>query len=74
MPFPKTFAELKSSGYRFDNHARCKGCDEEIEWWITPKERKMPFNLMPNADSPAVTHFTTCAKAGDFRHPKVVKA
>ena len=67
MPFPATFAALKAAGYRFDNHARCKGCGEEIEWWITPKEKKMPFNLMPADDSPAVTHFTTCPDAEEFR-------
>jgi hypothetical protein len=73
MPFPKTFAELKAAGYRFDNHAACRGCKVQIEWWFTPKGGKMPFDLMPNDDSPAITHFSTCPHAEDFRRAKVVR-
>ncbi|MDE2102773.1 MAG: hypothetical protein KGL39_36350 [Patescibacteria group bacterium] len=67
MPFPATFSALKAAGYRFDNHARCKGCGQEIEWWFTPKGRKLPFDLMPNDDSPAVAHFATCPDVDQFR-------
>ena len=47
MPFPQTFKELRDAGYRFDEHGTCRGedCGAEIEWWITPKGKKMPFNL-----------------------------
>jgi len=67
MAFPPTREALKTAGYRFDNHASCRGCHEEIEWWFTPKGGKMPFNLMPTGDSPAVTHFSTCPNAEEFR-------
>lgn len=67
MPFPKTFEEMKKQGYRFDNHARCKGCQEEIEWWISPRGKKIPMNLMPNATSEAKAHWATCTEADLFR-------
>lgn len=67
MPFPQTRDALMSAGYRFDNHSVCKGCRAEIEWWFTPKGGKMPFDLMQESTSPAVTHFSTCPNAEDFR-------
>jgi hypothetical protein len=67
MAFPKTFAELKAAGYRFDNHAHCRGCKEPIEWWLTPNGKKLPFQLMANDDSPAVPHWAYCPNAEDFR-------
>lgn len=67
MPFPKTRDELVGGGYKFSNHARCKGCQEEVEWWTTPRDKKMPFNLMQEGTSPAVTHFSTCPEVDLFR-------
>lgn len=69
MGFPATRDQLKESGYKFDNHAKCRGedCGVEIEWWITPKGRKMSFDLMLNGDSPAVAHITTCPNRDDFK-------
>jgi hypothetical protein len=67
MPFPATREALKSAGYRFDNHARCRGCHAEIEWWFTPKGGKMPFDLMQEDSSAATSHFATCPDAEEFR-------
>lgn len=67
MPFPATFDAMKAAGYRFDNHARCKGCGEDIEWWITPRGKSLPMNLMPHPDSPAISHWSTCEEAPLFR-------
>ena len=73
MPFPKTRDEMVAAGYKFYNHARCNGrdgvpgCGAEIEWWETPRGKKMPFDLMPEGISPAVTHFTTCEQADLLR-------
>jgi hypothetical protein len=67
MAFPATRAALKASGYRFENHSICRGCKEPIEWWTSPKGRKMPFQLMAVDDSPALAHFVYCPNAEDFR-------
>lgn len=72
MPFPKTRDELIEGGYRFDNHSHCTGatCKAEIEWWISPNQKKMPFDLMPESSSPAVPHWGTCPDRDDFKRKK----
>lgn len=67
MAFPKDRDELIKAGYVFSNFARCKVCQEEIEWYTTPRGKNMPFDLMPEGNSLAVTHFTTCEEADLFR-------
>lgn len=69
MPFPQTFSALMQAGYRFSNHAKCRGCHADIEWWTTPNDRKMPFDPMDetNEAAPAVSHHATCPNAEDFR-------
>lgn len=64
---PKTQRELKAAGYRFTGSGTCDGCKQHIEWWQTPSDRRAPYNTMATEDSPAVSHFATCAKARDFR-------
>lgn len=67
MPFPKNRDEMVAGGYVFSNHGVCKGCQTEIEWWTTPRGKKMPFNLMQTATSPAVSHHSTCPEVDMFR-------
>lgn len=62
MAFPRTFGEMKERGYRFEDHARCRSCGQEIEWWTTPNGKRVPMNLMePKSSSPAVGHQSTCS-------------
>jgi hypothetical protein len=70
MPFPTTRDAMVAGGYKFSNHARCRSCQEEVEWYETPRGKKMPFNLMPDGNSAAITHFTTCPEADLFRKPR----
>lgn len=73
MAFPRTRDELIAAGYNFEDHARCKGvnCRQEIEYWTTKNGKRMPFDLMPQGDSKAITHFTTCPDAEEFRSRRV---
>ncbi len=66
MPFPQTFDGMKAASYIFDAHARCRGCGQETEFWITPHGKKIAMDLMPNADSPAVSDLGTCPDAPLF--------
>jgi hypothetical protein len=68
MNLPKTRDALIAAGYKFSNHAICRGpnCKAEIEWFETPRGKKMPFDLMPNGDSPAKPHWGTCPDRKDF--------
>lgn len=67
MAFPKTMDEMNAAGYKFDNHATCRGCGDDIEWWLSPKGSKVPMNPMDKGTSPAVSHFATCPNSSDFR-------
>jgi hypothetical protein len=72
MPFPPTRDELIAAGYRFSEHARCRGedCQREIEWWKTKDGKAMPIDLMLDGTSKPVPHWTTCPNANDFRRNK----
>jgi len=65
MAFPKTEAEFIAQGYEFSNSSTCNGCGADIEWWITPKGKKMPID--PGSME---SHWGTCPKAQDFRKKK----
>jgi hypothetical protein len=70
MPFPKTLDEMKAAGYKFDNYATCRGCGDDLEWWITPTGKKIPMNPMDRGLSDAVAHWSTCSEADSFRKEK----
>jgi hypothetical protein len=46
MPLPTKKEDLEEIGYVFDNEARCRFCDEPIEWWITSNGKKMPMTVV----------------------------
>ena len=56
--------ELEAAGYHFLNTSRCAGkdCGAEIDWWETPKGKKMPLD--PDTLEP---HWGTCVNAKEFR-------
>jgi hypothetical protein len=65
MPFPQTTQELLAAGYKFDNDANCRGCGASIEWWITPKHKRMPMDV--HADDTVEPHWSTCPEAKEFK-------
>jgi hypothetical protein len=65
MRFPETITELAAAGYRFDKDGHCRGCRKAVEWWITPRGKRMPMDV--HADGSCESHFATCPKAQDFR-------
>jgi hypothetical protein len=67
MPFPKTLDELRAANYIFDNYGECRGCGEDIDWYLTPRGKKLPFNHMDKGTDPAIAHFSTCPEADSFR-------
>jgi hypothetical protein len=54
VAIPTNREDLVSMGYVFDNEAFCRGCGAAIEWWITPKGKKMPMSVkeVRERDSP----------------------
>jgi hypothetical protein len=58
----ETFDTLRSAGWRFDNHANCNRCGEQIEWWKDPNKKWVPFNLMQRGSQLAIRHWLSCGK------------
>ncbi len=56
--------ELEAAGYRFLNTSRCAGkdCRAEIDWYETPKGKKMPLD--PDT---LETHWASCKNREMFR-------
>lgn len=70
MAFPKTRAEMEQYGYVRSAYTRCNGCNAPMEFWRTPAGKNMPMDVMPDPETPAVSHFSTCPKAKEFRKGK----
>lgn len=64
MSFPKTDSELVKAGYTYESKSRCIGpdCNDEIEWWRTPKGKRIPLD-----SGTLESHWSTCPNAEDFR-------
>jgi hypothetical protein len=78
MALPEKREDLIALGYVFDNESHCRGCGAEIEWWITPKGKKMPMSVKEVKDEEKgffapvekvvrIPHWTDCPNAADFR-------
>jgi hypothetical protein len=66
---PRTRAELERAGYKLDNISPCRGrtCSDRVQWVITPAGKKAPYDLMPEPESLAISHFATCPDQARFR-------
>ena len=62
MPFPQTFDDLRNQGYKFEGEGMCRGCGADIEWWVTPKNKKMPMDF-----GTATPHWSTCPNRDDLK-------
>jgi len=68
MPIPNRRDDLTSFGYSFLNLSHCSGCNAPIEWWNTPKGKKMPFDVRTTAGVEALEpHWGNCRVADRFR-------
>lgn len=73
MKWPAASHQLRAEGYEFDNESTCRGCQAPIEWWITPKGKKMPLSRVKIGDQlkrnveALQPHWADCANAEDFR-------
>ena len=69
MPFPKDKGGMIAAGYKYQANKTCP-CGASMELWLTPNNATMPMNPMSANEDPAVSHFTDCPKAAQFRRPK----
>jgi hypothetical protein len=81
MALPEKREDLIALGYVFDNDAKCRGCGAAIEWWVTPKGKKMPMSVKEKKDETKgffapveefirIPHWTDCPNADEFRGRK----
>lgn len=74
--YPQTRAELINRGYvpsdgrNGSNLGTCRTCQAQMEWWVTPKGKNIPMDVMQYDDSPAVAHWQTCPSASQHRAPQ----
>jgi hypothetical protein len=70
-----TQEKLRDAGYSFEEAGTCAdpNCKSTVYWFITPKQKWMPFELIAPADPLAGTaemryqpHFATCPGARKF--------
>lgn len=55
-------------GYKFEGHGRCSSCNAEIEWWLTPRAKKLPLNLMQKESDVVKPHWAaSCEQSSLFR-------
>jgi len=74
---PQNREELVAMGYVFDNDACCRGCGAPIEWWVTPRGKKMPMSVQEVKEGEGffakvtgfirVPHWSDCPEASAFR-------
>ncbi len=62
MSFPSTIQEMKGAGYRYSGEGECRSCGADIEWWETPRGKKVPTD-----HGTATPHWSTCPSAGEHR-------
>jgi len=62
MPFPTTPEGLIAAGYKKMNTSHCQSCNAEMQWYETPRGKKIPMNA-----GTAIAHFSTCPNAKEFR-------
>jgi hypothetical protein len=76
MNFPATSAALQAAGWEYTNDGVCRGCQAKIEWWISPRGKKMPMSVISTATIQHATgdvrqpHFADCPEADQFRKKK----
>jgi hypothetical protein len=67
VAFPKNTDELREQGYLPDGISTCS-CGAKMHWYRTPKGKRMPMTV--HEDGSAVSHFSDCPKASNFRKAK----
>lgn len=71
MAIPEKREDLVAMGYVFDNESKCRSCEAEIEWWITPRGKKMPMRVFQeHGESIRRAHFADCPSVKEWFRDK----
>jgi hypothetical protein len=74
MSFPDNRKDLEAVGYEFINDGVCRGCGDPIQWYATPKDKRLPMSIKivgtlaeGNRREVLEPHWGVCPSAQDFR-------
>jgi hypothetical protein len=74
MAIPDNSNDLRTMGYTYDGEGTCRGCKAKLEWWITPRDKKMSMSTKivgtlaeGNRREVLEPHWGVCPNADDFR-------
>lgn len=78
MALPEKREDLIAVGYVFTGEGRCRSCGAYIEWWVTPRGKRMPMSVKQVKDEAQgffapvereirVSHFSDCPNAEEHR-------
>ncbi len=71
MAIPDTRDGLESLGYKYTGSSACRGCGAEMQWFTTPRGKKLPMSAIPGTEDDESqkleAHWSVCPKANEFR-------
>ena len=76
MPLPETREGILAAGYAHMRDGRCRAasCDAPVEWWVTPRGKYQPFDLVERAPLEGgakrdrlLPHHASCPEVSKFR-------
>jgi len=74
MPLPDTRQDLEDVGYKYSGSGVCRGCGMLMQWFDTPRGKKMPFSVVAGHEDsdPEIIepHWGVCTKQAQFRREK----
>lgn len=62
MAIPDTRDGLESVDYQYSGSSTCRRCGTEIQWFVTPKGKRMPMSVVSGTenDDPERLEFHKC--------------
>ena len=58
--------EMRRAGYKFTGHAKCKGCQAAIEWWLSNHGKRLAFDPIFHDEALTELHWRTCPTPPTF--------
>lgn len=65
-PLPRTREGLEAVGYKFSTMGSCRGCGVQIQWYVTPEKKWMPFDRA-NQMGEFENHWGSCPARQRFK-------
>jgi hypothetical protein len=74
VAIPDNRDDLEKLGYKYTGSSACRGCGADMQWFLTPRGKKMPLSAIPGTeddDSQKLqVHWEVCPEKDKFRSGK----